>query len=311
MTPRRDNESFFHRHFRPPSAFGIIVIVLVSAVLAGFLGAAVWAANDNEQLRGAPEPPPPPTIPTAAGDEQVTTTTRLDLSLDTMDRKLRPMVWTVTTLDAGGQPSLGSAFSAGATEGQSLLLTSLAVVEAGTRAPAPPITVEGEGYSGPATLWTWQESTDLALLVIPKGSLPALPWADPSPPTKPGDQIFAVGSQRVTPGIVSTFLPSSIQHSVFVDDPMRGAPLVNVKGEVLGIASAAYAGGGVPTDTAFFGVPIRAACVTVINCPGITAPEPGDSPTTTSGRTGTTRRSTATTQPSDDTDTTEPETTEP
>lgn len=285
-----------------------MVIALVSAMLAGFLGAFVWAANDNEELRGAPEAPPPPTVAAADSREpEVTTTTRPDLSLDSMDRKLRPMVFSVTTLDAAGQPSQGSAFAAGMTERQTLLLASLAVVQAATRAPGPSVMVEGEGYSGPATVWTWQESTDLALLVIPKGSLAALPWAEPGRAARAGDQVFVVAADRVSPGIVSTISASSLQHNVFVDDPMRGAALVNIRGEVLGIASAVFAGGGVPTDTAFFGVPIREACVSVLSCPGITPSQPGEGPTTTTGATSSTRRSTPrTTEPTIEADTTEP-----
>jgi S1-C subfamily serine protease len=286
-----DRESFWRRHFVPPSAFGIVAIVLVSAVLAGFLGAAVWAANDNEQLR-VPEAPPPPVTVASDETEVSTTTTRPDLTLESIDKKLRPMVWSVKTLDAAGQPTLGSAFSAGKTEGRTLLLTSLAVVEAATRAPGPPITVEGEGFSGPATLWTWDENTDLALLVITKGSLPALPWVAPNVGVRPGDKVFAVSAGGVTPGVVAAASESSLQHNIFIDDQARGAPLVNVKGEVLAISSVAFVGAGEATDTAFFGPPILRACESVLSCPGFenaaAPPEEGATATSTGATTTTT-----------------------
>jgi hypothetical protein len=299
-----DKESFFRRHFRPPSALGIIIITLVSAVGAGFLSAVVWSANDNESVLGAPTPVVSPPPAEGAGEAPTTTTTRPDLSLDGMDKKLRPLIWTVETLDAAGQPVMGAAFSAGTTEGRTLLLTSLALVEAATRAPGPEVRVRNGSFNGPATLHTWEEGRDLALLVVPRGSQPALPWAPETPPLKPADQIFLVSHDRVTPGLVTSVSPQSIQHNIFVEDPLRGAALVNVKGEVLGVASASYTGGGTPTDNAFFTAPIRTACARVLVCPGIEPAQVGGAsapqgPTTTARRgTTTTRRGTTTTAPS-------------
>ncbi|MDQ4133975.1 MAG: S1C family serine protease [Actinomycetota bacterium] len=297
-----DRESFFRRHFRPPSPLGIIIIALVAAVGAGFLSAVVWSANDREQVLGAPTPPPTPLPADDSVEVATTTTTRPDLSMEGMDKKLRPLIWSVETLDAAGQPVQGAAFSAGALEGRTLLLTSLALVEAATRAPGPEIRVKNGSFSGPATLWTWEEGRDLAVLDVPRGGQPALPWAPETPPLRVGDQIFLVSHDRVTPGLVTGLSPLSIQHNIFVEDPFRGAALVNVKGELLGIGSATYTGGGTPTDTAFFSPTIRTACARALRCPGVDPASVGGPPapsTTTTNRRGTTttRRGTTTTRP--------------
>jgi hypothetical protein len=223
-----------------------------------------------------------------------TTTTRPDLSMEGIDEKLRPLMWSVNTLDANGLPSVGWAFSAGTTEGRTLLLTSLAVVEAATRAPGPEIKVQNGSFNGPATLWTWEESRDLALLVISRGNLPAIPWAGENPAPRAGDRLFLVAADRVSPGLVTGYSSEALQHNIFVDDPLRGGALVNIKGEVLAVASAAYSGGGQPTDNAFFSPPLRKACARVLVCPGVA---PGGGAPPTPGTTTTTARRTTTTRP--------------
>ncbi|HYX43791.1 MAG TPA: serine protease, partial [Acidimicrobiales bacterium] len=181
-------------------------------------------------------------------------------------RTLGPAVWTVNTLNSAGQPVTGSAFVVGSPGGQGLLITSLAVVEAATRQPAPEIAVMGGGYNGNATLWTWDEGRDLALLAVSRSAIPP-EWANESTPLRVGDRIFAVGGGgKVAPGIVTGVNASAVQHNVFIDDSLRGGPLVNPKGDVVAVASAAFTGGGKPTDTSFFGVPIRAICAGVLRC---------------------------------------------
>jgi len=196
---------------------------------------------------------------------------------------LGPSVWSVTTLDSAGQPIGGSAFTVGASGSRGLLLTSLSIVEASTREPGPEIQVKGTSFEGAATLWTWDERRDLALLVVDRGNAPALEWAADIP-LAPGDRIFALGGdQQVRHGTVVNVTPGSIEHDVVVDDTLRGGPLVNRKGELVAVSSAAYTGGGTPTDTAYFGVPIQDSCGRVLRCGGGSpAPAPAaDRPNTT------------------------------
>jgi S1-C subfamily serine protease len=251
----------------------VVIVVLVIALVTGFTGAFLWARSDSNQLRRST--PPTPTLDRSradqapSGQDEPTSTTRPDLSVEALTKKESPSVLTVSTLNSAGQPVEGTAFVAATPGGQTLLLTSLSVVEASTRQPAPDITLKGDRYNGPATLWTWDPGHDLALLVVGRTGAPALPWAADTGAAKVGDKLFAVAAGgQVRPGVVTALSDAAVQHNVFVDDHVRGAPLVNVKGEVLGVASAAYTAGGAPTDTSFFGVPLAAACAVVLHCGG-------------------------------------------
>jgi len=275
-----------------PGTLGLVIMVLALAVGIGFVGAYVWASNDARNIRSTPVSPTIPPRAKTTGSAEVTTTTKPDLSADTLVQKLGPSVWSVRTFNSAGQPVEGSALLARSAGGQALLLTSLAVVEASTHAPAPEITVSGGGFNGKAQLWTWDDARDLALLVAGGTSTPAIPWiADPAGP-KAGDKVFVLGAGgKLKPGLLTTVSNQAVEHNVFIDDALRGGPIVNVKGEVIAMSSAVYTGGGTPTDTAFFGVPIRASCGAVLACSGAFAgpgsevapidPSPAEKATTT------------------------------
>jgi serine protease Do len=258
-------------------------------VLTGMGGAFVWANNDAGRLRLSPPTPPSTVRPAelAPPPEAETTTTRPDLAPDALARALGPAVWTVKTLNSAGQPVTGSAFLVGSPGGRALLVTSLAAVEASTGQPAPEIAVVGGGYNGAATLWTWDEGRDLALLTVGR-SAPAPKWTDESTPLRVGDRIFAVGGGgKVAPGVVTAVSGTAVQHNVSIDDSLRGGPLVNTKGDVVAVASAAFTGGGKATDTSFSGVPIRNVCGGVLRCGE--AALPPTTVTTVRGRSSTTR----------------------
>ncbi len=252
-----------------PGTLGLVIMVLALALGIGFVGAYVWASNDAKNIRSTPVSPTIPPRAKTTGSAEVTSTTKPDLSADTIVERLGPAVWSVRTFNSAGQPVEGSALLARSAGGQALLLTSLAVVEASTHAPAPDITVSGGGFNGKAQLYTWDDAHDLALLIAGGSSTPAIPWiANPADP-KAGDKVFVLGGDgKLKPGLISTVSDQAIEHNVFIDDAMRGGPVVNVKGEVIAVSSAVYTGGGTPTDTAFFGVPIRASCGEVLACTG-------------------------------------------
>src|SRR5262249_10565537 len=152
-------------------------------------------------------------------------------------------------------------FVVGTFGGQTYLLTSFNVVRASTKNPGPGISLDG---SRNATLWTWQEDKDLALLVV-SGSIESLPFL--SGVLSVGQKIFAGGAaQKLAPGVVNSVSDVGIDNNIFMDDVKQGAPLVNQKGEVVGMASKVYNPNGTGTDTRFTGVPIRAACDRVLRC---------------------------------------------
>ncbi len=181
---------------------------------------------------------------------------------------MAPSVWRVSTLDEAGRPVEASAVVAGSFGGQSYLLTTFAVVRASTRVPGPQIVVRNAGSESQATLWTWQEDRDIALLVIPRAAAPLL-WATENPEGRVGDRVFlaAEGSGLVSGKILATS-GTGIEHNISVDDRRQGGALINEKGEVLGMASRDYDPGGVGTDRIFVAIPMRAACGEVLQCGG-------------------------------------------
>ncbi len=266
-----DHKPFLRRHFWPPSALGIVVISLVMSVFVGFLGAVIYTSSDNAKI-AAVDPTDAehtaPTIPAANEAAQATTTTLSQiLTADGVAKKAAPSVWSVSSLDDAGRPIDGSGFVAGSFGGQTYLLTSLSIVRAATRIPGPDITVSNGGSQVKATLWTWQEERDLALLVIGR-TAPSLSWADSTPAPKPGDKVYVVAGSggAAVPGVISSISPANIQHNIFIDASRQGAPLLNEKGQVLGMASLSFNPGATSSDTAFYAVPIAAACERVLSC---------------------------------------------
>ena len=261
-----DHKPFLRRHFWPPSAFGIIVISLLASVMVGFTGALIYTSSDNAKIAAldpADQTRVAPTIPGSA-EQAATTTTKPPeiLTPDGIAKKAGPSVWTVSSLDEAGRPVEGSGFVAGSFGGQTYLLTSLSIVRAATRIPGPEIVVRNAGSDVKATLWSWQEDNDLALLATGR-TVPSLSWADENPAAKAGDKVYVVGAGGgAMAGVIWNVSPANIQHNVFIDARLQGAPLLNDKGQILGMASLSLN----PGDTNSSAVPIGAACQRVLSC---------------------------------------------
>lgn len=183
-----------------------------------------------------------------------------------------PSVWFVSTLDEAGQPSVGSAFVVFSDSEQSFLLTSYTTVRAATQQPAPEITVRKGDDVLAVSLTTWNPATDLALLTADRPSLPALRWAPTDPPLRVGDRVFAVSGLgasggAISQGFVADVSANGIQHDAPIGAAFQGGPILTSNGEVLAVASRAYAPLGFDPQAVFFGVPIRAACAEVLRCP--------------------------------------------
>ena len=276
-----DQEPFVRRYLWPPSALVAIAVALVVAVLAGFLGAYLYTRSDSGTIE-AVDPADRPLAEAerrareeadqraaeAARGSSTTSTTRVEiLSPEEIGPKVAPSVWRVQSLDEAGVATEGSAFAAGSFGGQTFLLTSLAVVRAATRNPGPEITVRNGGSEAKVTLWTWHEERDLALLVLPR-SAPGLTWATENPEGKPGDKVYLAAPSGLTPGVIVSSAADAIQHNVVVDKARQGGPLLNERGEVLGMTSIEFNPGGGGTDRIFFAVPMRVTCERVLSCGG-------------------------------------------
>lgn len=186
--------------------------------------------------------------------------------------KVGPSVWFVQTLDDAGQPSVGSAFVVASDGDQSFLVTSLAVVRAATRTPGPQVSIRKGNDELRATLHTWDEAHDLALLIVSRPNLPKLEWRTGPNAVRIGERLFAVSGLggsggAIVQGQVADVFADGIVHSAPVGSSFRGAPLVNSDGEVLGVASTDYAPLGFVPGAVTFGVPVARACDRVLRCP--------------------------------------------
>jgi S1-C subfamily serine protease len=202
--------------------------------------------------------------------------------LKDMVSKVKDSVYLVQTQDEVGQPSVGTAFVVTADADQSYLVTSLAVVQASTKRPGPEITIrKGNETPAKATLWTWQEERDLALLIVPRGNLPRLPWAAAGATPDIGERVFTVAGiggagASIVQGFVADVSAAGLEHDTAISGAFVGGPVLNSKGEVLGVASRTYAPLGFVSDRVTFAVPIRSSCERVLKCPaGNNANAPG------------------------------------
>jgi S1-C subfamily serine protease len=201
---------------------------------------------------------------------------QLQASSDTLQalvKKVGPSMYFVHTLDANGQPSVGSAFVIASDANQSLLLTSYNTVQAATHKPGPDLLIRQGGVDAKVTVWTWDERYDLALIVLPKGNLAHLDPAPVSPVPALGDRVFAVsglgslGASAVQ-GVVTDVSASGLQHTSAIGQAYQGGPLLNANGQVIAVASRSYQPLNFASDSVWFAPYLRSACDKVLNCPG-------------------------------------------
>jgi S1-C subfamily serine protease len=202
-------------------------------------------------------------------------------TLVNLDKKLAPSMFFVSTLDQNGQPSVGSAFAIASDATQTLLITSYTTIVAATKKPGPPVMVrQGTGTPATVSVYDWDPATDLALILLPKGSTPAIPAAPASPGPQIGDRVFTVAGigslgAQAAQGTITDVSASGLQHTAPVGPAFQGGPMVNADGQVVAVASRGYAPLNFPTDSVWFAPMIRAACNRVLSCPNGTLSTPG------------------------------------
>lgn len=277
----------------PKTVLGLAMLILSAAVGAAFSGAVLFSyyqyrlqktddrvnsfitgyrqqfdkASADVAAQGA--------AAKAAIDQQLAPLRQLQASSDTLQalvRKTAPALWFVHTLDANGQPSVGTAFAVVSDTAQTLLITSLNTVLAATHKPAPDLFVRQGNTDVKVTVWTWDERYDLALIVLPKGGLPVLHPSSANPPAAIGDRIFAVSGlgalgASATDGIVTDVSATGVQHTAPIGPAFQGAPLVDATGDVIAIASRSYAPLNFSSDTVWFAPFVQAACAKILQCP--------------------------------------------
>lgn len=277
----------------PRSVLGIASLMVAAAVGAAFSGAVLYAyyeyrldtnetaidryvngfderldtavkiiETEQDEARSAVRQELEPLRQLAASEE----------TLGEILEAVEPSVWFVATRGEDGAASVGSAFVVFADAEQSFLLTSFTTVRAATRRPGPPIELRKGDDRLAATLVTWEEGRDLALLSVSRGNLPRIEWSTADPVIDPGERVFAVSGlgargASVTQGTVTDISGAGIQHDSPVGTQFQGGPLVTAGGEVVGIASRRFAPLGFTTDTVWFAPTIRSACERVLRCP--------------------------------------------
>jgi S1-C subfamily serine protease len=195
-------------------------------------------------------------------------------------QKAQPSVYFVTTTDQAGAPAVGSAFVVFADSQQSFLLTSFTTIQAATQQPGPKITLRKQGQDDlDATLFTWDQNHDLALLAVNRPNLPALAWIAADAPPKIGDRLFAISGlgstgASITQGFVADVSTDGVQHDVPIGTQFQGGPLINSDGEVVAVSSRTYSPLNFTTQAVYFAPLVRQACDSVLKCPEGT-PKPG------------------------------------
>lgn len=206
------------------SAAAVVALSTVSGAAAG-----TWAAD-----RGAPGPsaasaaPVPAELVTAAG-------------------KTVPGVVSVMV---GGRSGAGASGSGFAIDNEQHIVTNDHIL---ARGGAGPVTVEtSDGRRIAAEVVGRAPDSDLAVLKVPASAgLPPLPLAKPNG-TRVGEPVLAVGSPlglagTVTAGIVSALnrqvrigngRHTAVQTDASINPGNSGGPLVNARGEVVGVNTA-------------------------------------------------------------------------
>ena len=291
--PRRPAPPDWQGRLLPRSVLGITALIMAAALGAAFSGAVLYAYYEyrldtnetaiDEYVAGFDE-----RLDTAvkiidqerdearsAVKQELEPLRQIAASGDTISELLdevAPSVWFVATRAEDGTASVGSAFVVFADGEQSFLLTSFTTVRASTRRPGPGIELRKGDERLEATLVTWEEERDLALVSVPRGNLPRLDWSTADPVVDPGERVFAVsglGSRggSVTQGVVTDISGAGIQHDSSVGVQFQGGPLVTSSGDVVGVSSRRFAPLGFVSDAVWFAPPIRAACDRVLRCP--------------------------------------------
>ncbi len=295
MQKRSDRLALRRHRILPRTVIGIASMLLFFGLGVGVAGAVLyayydWRLSQNEERVGELSASLEERL--QAANEQLEASSAA--AVDNIRREARPLrdlledtaavsdltgrldgsVWFVETLDDNGVASVGSGFVAASDDSQSLLVTSYSAVAASTTEPAPTITVRSGEDRLEADLYNWDASRDLALLIVPRGGLDVLPWADGDALAHlVGERVYAVeglggNGVSLSPGFVIDQSEAGIQHTAALGQAFRGGPVVNGRGQVVGIASLSYAPLNFAPGDVTFAVPVQSACERVLVCAG-------------------------------------------
>ncbi len=180
-------------------------------------------------------------------------------------------VWVVETLGEDGLPVVGTAFAVAGHSGGTALVTSYSTIKASTLAPAPEIALVKGDRRMVATLWSWDEASDVALLVVGEG-MEVIPFAPSAARSASlGARVYAVSGlgglgASASPGIVVDQSEIGLQHTAVVGAFYEGGPLVNSSGQLVGVATTRYRPFGVDSAPIIAAPSVDALCQTLLRC---------------------------------------------
>ena len=275
------------RRILPRSVIGICLLLLTTAVAVGAISAVLYTnyaykkdrsealvqGLDRRIEQGAAKIDAEATNAQARIQDELAPLNKLAATGDTLANLLsasKSSIWVVRTFDESGAPTVGTAFVVAADGQRSFLLTSYDVIRAATRDPGPAVTLRQGATELKATLWTWDETNDIALLIVDQPGLAKLSWGRPND-VRLGSQIFALSALgtaggAVTQGFVADVSATGLQHTSPLGVAFRGGPVVDDRGRVIGIASRTFAPFGFASDDVWFAPPIGVACQKVLRC---------------------------------------------
>ena len=225
-----------------PAVKKAIIAGVISGLLAGMIGFMGASMVGNS-------PAPAISLPATSGD----TSPRADDSIAGIAQAVLPVVVSIDVSSDQGSGT-GSGFIIRSTDKESFVLTNNHVVAGAGGAQDITVTFQDQTQANASIVGT-DASYDLAVLRLDRGNLPVAALGD-SDDVVVGDATIAIGSPlgltgTVTSGIVSALnrpvtagdatdvsFISAIQTDAAINPGNSGGPLVNSRGEVIGINSA-------------------------------------------------------------------------
>jgi putative serine protease PepD len=225
-----------------PAVKKAIIAGVISGLLAGMIGFMSASMIVNA-------PAPSISLPATSGE----LSSRADDSIAGIAQVVLPVVVSIDVSSSQGSGT-GSGFIIRSSATESLVLTNNHVVDGADGSQSISVTFQDQSRVN-ATIVGTDASYDLAVLQIDRGNLPVAALGD-SDDVVVGDATIAIGSPlgltgTVTSGIVSALnrpvtagdatdvsFISAIQTDAAINPGNSGGPLVNSRGEVIGVNSA-------------------------------------------------------------------------
>ena len=261
---------------QPKSRRGLVIsfLVVLSMVLGGFVGAQIAQSGDDSSTTDSTEVPSTvvdevdtsgnevPTVPTGdapgSSNEPVATAPATNddepaLNVAEVLKKIQPSVVTIIAITEEGMNPGRSTGTGVVITSDGDILTNDHVVDGADQVS---VLFAGDTEPSLATVLAVDVGNDLALLHVDKTGLTPAVFADPSS-IDIGDEVVAVGfaldldgGPTVTRGIVSALnrtivsgdgaLDGLIQTDTAISSGNSGGPLVNTRGQVIGINTAVF-----------------------------------------------------------------------